>query len=108
MKISSKIKDSRLQLKIKLSGTEGVDEKMLDRFARANLRGFLKPVSVGKNNVEYSGPVGVALADRFKREISKREVLFIMENIVVAVQKLQANKFPLLYMRMDLKKYLLQ
>ena len=55
------------------------------------LRGFLKPKLIKKNLIEYTGPVGVPLCDRFKKPVSKRDFLFILEQIVVAVQKLQAN-----------------
>ena len=103
MKISAKTKDCRLLIKVKTSFRESVDEKELDRFARVFLRCYLKPRLLKKNVIEYSGPVGITLQDRMKKEVTKREFLFILEHIVVAIQKLQVNHFPLQNLRMDMR-----
>ena len=95
MKLKAKAKDCQLLVKVKTSGNEIVDEKELDRFARVFLRGFLKPKLIKKNVIEYTGPVGVSLYERLKRPLTKRDFLFILEQIVVAVQKLQANSMGL-------------
>lgn len=95
MKFKVKTKDCHLVIKAKTSFSENVDEKELDRFSRVYLRGFLKPKLIKKNQIEYTGPVGVTLYERLKRPLSKRDFLFIMEQFVVAVQKLQANNMSL-------------
>ena len=100
MKISAKTKDCRLLVKVKTSFHETIDEKELDRFGRVFLRCFLKPKLLKKNLIEYSGPVGITLQDRMKKAVTKREFLFILEHIVVAVQKLQANNFPMCNLKM--------
>lgn len=102
MKLKIKSKDCQLTIKVKTSFGELVDDKELDRFARIYLRGFLKPKKVKKNLFEYIGPVGVSLYERFKTPVSKRDFLFIIEQIVLAVQKLQANNMPLNYLVMDI------
>ncbi len=101
MKIKAKIKDCRLVVNIKTTAAEIVDEKELDRFGRAFIRGFLKPRLVKKNKIEYTGPVGISLSDRFKRPVTKRDFLFIIEQFVVAVQKLCANQMPVMNMITD-------
>lgn len=103
MKISAKAKDCSLMVKIKTTGREKIDEKDLDRFARAYLRCFLKPKQYKSNVAEYTGPIGIPLKDRFKKEITKRDFLFVVEYIVVAVQKLNGNKFPLCNLNLDLE-----
>ncbi len=95
MKVKAKVKDCQLIVKVKTSFGDAIDEQELNRFARVFLRGFLKPKQVKKNLVEYIGPVGVSLYERLKNPITKREFLFILEQIVLAVQKLQANQIPL-------------
>lgn len=102
MKFKIKSKDCQLIVKVKTSFGELVDDKELDRFARVYLRGFLKPKKIKKNLIEYTGPVAISLYDRFKKPVSKRDFLFIMEQIVLAVQKLQANNMPLNYLVMDM------
>ena len=101
MKISAKTKDYRLLVTVKLSSNENIDEKEQDRFSRAFLRCFLKVKEQKKNVIEFSGPVGISLQDRLKKEITKRDFLFILEHIVVAIQKLNGNGFPIYNLRMD-------
>ena len=103
MKFKEKIKDCHLIIKAKASFGEKIDEKELDRFARVYLRGFLKPKLIKKNNIEYAGPVGISLQKRLEKSVSKRDFLFIVEHIVVALQKLEANKLPISNLVMDIR-----
>lgn len=103
MKFKAKVKDCQLFVKAKTSIGESIDEKELDRFSRVYLRGFLKPKMVKRNLIEYTGPVGISLYERLKKPTTKREFLFILEQIVVAVQKLQANGMGLNNLVMDLQ-----
>lgn len=103
MKFKAKAKDCQLLVKAKASIGESIDEKKLDRFSRVYLRGFLKPKMVKRNLIEYTGPVGISLYERLKKPTTKREFLFILEQIVVAVQKLQANGMGLNNLVMDLQ-----
>ena len=91
MRYKVKTKDCHLIVRAKAWFGEEIDEKALDAFSRVFLRGFLKPKVVKKGVVEYTGPVGVSLYDRLKKPISKRDFLFVMEQVVVAVQKINAN-----------------
>lgn len=95
MKIKAKTKECKLIVKVKTSGSENIDVIELARFGRVFIRGFLKPKLIKNNLIEYTGPVGVSLYDRLRKPITKRDFLFIMEQIVVAVQKLTANNFPI-------------
>lgn len=101
MRFKAKAKDCRLIVKVKTSFGESIDEKQLDKFARIYLRGFLKAKQIKKNMVEYTGPVGISLYDRLQKPVGKRDFFFIMEQIVIAVQKLQMNKLPLHYLVMN-------
>lgn len=103
MKFKAKTRDCQLLVKVKTSFGESIDSKELDRFSRIYLRGFLKPKLVKRNLIEYTGPVGVSLYERFKKPITKRDFLFILEQIVVATQKLQANNFAINRLIMDLQ-----
>ncbi len=94
MKFREKTKDCRLFVKTRASFGETIDERELDRFARVYLRGFFKPQQIKRNAVVYTGPVGISLYERLKNPVTKRDFLFILEQIVVAVQKLQANHLP--------------
>ena len=83
MKFKIKAKDCQLIVKAKASFGETIDEKELDRFSRVYLRGFHKPKLAKKNLIEYTGPVGISLYERLKKPVSKRDFLFILEQIVV-------------------------
>lgn len=99
----TKKKDCHLVIKAKAAFGESIDEKELDRFSRIYLRGFLKPRLIKKNQIEYTGPIGISLFERLKRPLTKRDFLFIIEQIVVAVQKLQINSLPLNNLLMNIQ-----
>lgn len=103
MKFKAKKKDCHLVIKAKAAFGESIDEKELDKFARIYLRGFLKPRLIKKNQIEYTGPIGISLFERLKRPLTKRDFLFIIEQIVVAVQKLQVNSLPLNNLLMNIQ-----
>jgi len=102
MKYKVKAKECFLTVQLKTSFGENIDERALDAFSRVYIRGFLKAKKIGKNKYEFTGPVGVSLKERFQKPISKRDVLFIVEHIVYAIQKLQNTKFPLDYLVTDM------
>ena len=91
MRYKVKTKDCHLIVRARTWFGEEIDEKALDAFSRVYLRGFLKPKVIKKGVIEYTGPVGVSLYERLKKPISKRDFLFIMEQVVVAVQKIESN-----------------
>lgn len=103
MKISAAKKDSRLLVKVKTASNEAVDPKELDRFSRVYLRCFLKPTMTKSNLVEYTGPMGISLKEKLRKPVTKREFLMIMEHVIVAVQKLRSNQFPLYNLNMDME-----
>ena len=103
MKIAAKTKDCFLIVNAKASGGEKIDERELARFSNVNLRGFLKPKLVKKNTVDYTGPVGISVADFLRRGVSKRDFFYVVEHTVAAIQKLQANEFPMYHLVMDLR-----
>lgn len=90
-KYKVKVKDCQLEVKAKLSLKEVLNERQLEFFASKYIRGLLKVKLKKKNLIEYYGPIGVSLYDRLKKPISKYDFLFIMEQVVDIVQKLNAN-----------------
>ena len=102
MKFKAKTKDCHLIVRAKTARGEIIDEQALDAFSRAYLRGFMKPKLLKKNLLEYTGPVGIPLIERLKKPVSKRDFLFIMEQIVVAVQKVCGNSLQINRMVLDL------
>ncbi len=103
MKIKVKSKDCSLIVRVKTSFGENLEENVLDNFSRIFLRGFLKAKKIKKNQVEYSGPIGSSLFERLKRPISKRDFLFVIEHMVVAVQKIKNAKLPIEHLVTDLQ-----
>lgn len=93
MKIKAKIKDARLIVRVKLPSGMTINEREFDFFSKKLFQGFLKPKAAKRNVIDYSGPVGITLFERFNKPISKRDFLFIMEQIADAAQKLQKNNF---------------
>lgn len=95
MKFKSKIKGCQLVVKVKLSYGNTVNIKELDRFSHIYLRSFLKPKLLNNNLIEYTGAVGISLYERLKKPVTIRDFLLIMEQIVVAIQKMQKNNMPI-------------
>lgn len=102
MKYKVKAKEYLLTIQLKASFGENIDERLLDNFSRVYMRGFLKAKKLGKNRYEYTGPIGISLKERLQKTISKRDVLFIVEHIVFAIQKLQNAKFPIEHLVTDM------
>ena len=103
MKLKAKTREHYLIVNSKLSLSEKVDNGYLDKFSRVGLRGFLKVKTVKKNQLEYSGPIGISLFERFKKPITKYEFFFILEQIVVATQKIQVNGLLLQHVLWDVR-----
>ncbi len=103
MKYKARIKDCHLVVRAKASLGEAVDTEELERFSRVYLRGFLKPTLIRKNMVEYTGPVGISLAERLRKPMTKRDFFLIIEQIVVSIRKLDYNRMPLNHLLMDLQ-----
>lgn len=91
MKYRIKTIDCQLDIKVKASFSESFDESELGQFSRIFIRGFLKPKTIRKSLVEFTGPVGVSLYDRFKKPITKRDFLFVIEQVIVAIQNIRNN-----------------
>lgn len=90
-KYKVKAKDCQLDVKVKLSMKEKLNEHHLDFFSGKYIRGMLRVRSKKKNHIEYYGPIGISLFNRLKKTISKYDFLFIMEQIIDTTQKLNLN-----------------
>ena len=111
MRYKVKTKDGWLIVTVKLTFGETLDEYELNHFSRAFLRGFLKPkLQEGKffegkkKTIEYRGAVAIPLAEWLKKPISAWDFLSLMEQLVVAVQKLYGNQLPMNYLIMDMSR----
>lgn len=103
MRITAKIKDCRLIVRVKGSFGERFDSRAVDAFALTYLRGFMRPKLVKSNVIEYTGPMGISLYERLKRPITKRDFLFIMEQVAVAVQEICNHKLYLKKLLLDIR-----
>lgn len=95
MRYTVKTKDCHLNVRARAWFGEPIDEISLNTFSRVCLDGFLKPRVVRRGVVDYTGPVGVSLYDRLQKPIGKRDFLLILEQIVAAVQKINAHRLAL-------------
>lgn len=90
-KYKVKAKGCQLEVKVKLSLKEKLNERQLDFFSGKYIRGLLKVQARKKNHIEYYGPIGISLFERLKKPITKYDFLFIMEQIIDTTQKLNLN-----------------
>lgn len=90
-KYKVKAKDCQLEVKVKLSMKEKLNEHQLDYFSGKYIRGLLKVQARKKNYIEYYGPIGISLFERLKKSITRYDFLFIMEQIIDTTQKLNMN-----------------
>lgn len=102
-KYKVRTKDCQLIVRAKLSMKEKLNVSQLDFFSEKYIRGLLKAKLIRNKLVEYCGPIGVSLYDRLKKPISKYDFLFIMEQVVDVVQKLNANALIINSMVLDIR-----
>ena len=102
MRFKEKTKDSQMIIRAKTSFGETVDDKALDTFARANMRGFMKAKVVRNNVVDYTGPVGISLAERLKKLITKHDFFFLLEHSIVAFQRVEMKRLSMNNVLLDL------
>ena len=102
MKYKVKKKDCQLVVRAKAGFGETINETTLNAFERVFLRGFLKPRIIRKNVIEYTGPVGVSFSERLKKPVTKRDFLFLVEQVVLAFVKIQSNRLPIEHIVMDI------
>lgn len=95
MKLSGKIKDKNLIVKAKTFFGENIEQKELEEFAIHRVQGFMKPKVVKRSSAEYTAPIAISLYEYLQRPITKFDFFFIVEQIVVAVQNLQKEKYSL-------------
>ncbi len=101
-KYKVKTRGYQLVVKAKLPLREKLDERQFTLFSGKNIRGLLKAKRLGRNAVQYSGPIGISLAERLKKPIVKYDFLFIMEQVVYIFQKLKANSLAASSVVLDL------
>ncbi len=102
MRYKVKTKDCQLIVRAKASWGETVDEKALGSFARVNMRGFMKAKLIRTGVIEYTGPVGISLADRLKKLVTKRDFFFILEHTLVAFQRIEVKRLSMNNVLLDL------
>lgn len=89
VKFKSKIKNSTLYVRSKLSKEEEINEKELNFLSNNFIRGFLKPELIKRKTIEYTGPAGISLYDHIKEPISKYEFFVLIEQIIEIVRKIE-------------------
>lgn len=102
-KYKVRTKDCQLNVRVNLSMKEKLDNMQLDFFSQKYIRGLLKTKLIKKKLIEYYGPIGVSLFERLKKPISKYDFLFIMEQVVDVVQKLNINSLMIENVVFDIK-----
>ena len=93
-KIKAKIKKSKLVVKVRLLRNEHINERELEYLNMKCFRGLLRPVYVKKlgfDGIEYSGAVGISLAEWLQRPITRYEFFLILEEWILFVRKLRMN-----------------
>lgn len=89
MKIKVKVKDYWLIAKVKISSRFVINTNQCDLLSKKYNYGFLKLNSAKKNKLEFTGPKGISLYERFKKPISEYDFFFIIEQLVDITQKLE-------------------
>ena len=93
-KFKEKTKNYQLIISAKPESKEKINERELEYFSQKKLRGLFNVKLIkklGKAYIEYTAPIGITLRNRCKNPLTEYDFLFIMEQIVDIVQKLQKN-----------------
>lgn len=102
-KYKTKTKDRTLIVKVKASLGEKINQNELNDFSRKYIRGLLRPTSLKRNYVEYTGPIGISLEERMKKEINRHDFFFIVEQVVNITQQLNMNNMNINQVSFDIK-----
>lgn len=94
MKFKAKTRDCKLIVRVKLDSKDIVNHQQFAAFNNKCPRGFLRPMFVKENVLEYTGPVGISIFNRLKNPISRYDFFFIIEQIVDSTLKMQKLGLP--------------
>lgn len=86
-KFKARVIGSCLHVKVRLSLSEKLIEDALKRFQGKRARGLLEVKKIGKNRIEFTGPVGISLWEWFREPINKYNFFFIIEQFVELYRK---------------------
>ena len=100
MKCKVKIKNSQLQVKVKVSSKGDINQTEMNLIQRNQIRGLMKPDGVHWGYLECSGVNGVSLQQFIKKPISAKDFFLVIEQIIDIIErceKSQLNRNKLLF-----------
>lgn len=103
MKISARIKDSRLNVRVRLSFSEQLSASELELLQKRVVIGLLKPKQLRKRLVEYTGPAAISLSERLKKPLTKSNFLLIMAQLTDITRKMRSNNLFAKNICLDMK-----
>lgn len=89
IKVKVKVKDCWLIAKVKVSSEFVINTNQSAILSKKYNYGFLKLNASKRNKLEFIGPIGISLYERLKKPISEYDFLFIIEQLVDIIQKLE-------------------
>lgn len=91
MKISAKARKNRLNVRVRLSLSEGLNTSEIDFLQKRVIMGLLKPKQLRKRLIEYTGPAAISLQERMKKPITKSEFFLMMAQLTDINRKMRSN-----------------
>lgn len=95
MKIKIKKDKGELQIRVKFSFGEKVNEAELQLLTNNNINGVLEPKRVKRKTFDYTGTMGITLEERLKKMVTKEEFFYMMEHVLLLIRKIQANNLDI-------------
>ncbi|MBO6158464.1 MAG: FHA domain-containing protein [Firmicutes bacterium] len=96
MRFQSSMKDGLVFVLAEFSDQEPINQLELNDFAAKKFSGFLRPVQE-KSGIIYVGQDAVPLASYLKTPIEQEEFFLMVEQVVMAAQRLVNYHFPVLH-----------
>ncbi|MBQ3587761.1 MAG: FHA domain-containing protein [Oscillospiraceae bacterium] len=88
MKISTRIKGSKLYVKVRAGFTEKINEPEMEGFLKKNVKRFMRPETIKKTYVEYAGRNGTTLTERLQNSITAYDLFFLVEQYIDSVERI--------------------
>ncbi len=104
MKVRVSKQGNLLNLKVKLGFKESLDDERCDHIASVYLPGFFKLYQIKGHQLLYRGNTGTQLADRLTKKLTEYDFYLIVEQIVVATERLAEHDLPQQYLVLDTNK----
>jgi len=92
VKCKVKIKNSQLQVKVKISGKNDINQTEMNLIQRNQIRGLMKPEEVHWGYLEYTGVNSVSLQHFIRKPTTARDFFLVIEQLIDIIERCEKSQ----------------